>query len=35
LVEKAPVVIKEGLKKEELEAIKKILTDAGAQFEVL
>jgi ribosomal protein L7/L12 len=34
-VEKAPVVIKEGVKKEELDAIKKILTDAGAVIEIL
>eukprot|EP00596_Hydrurales_sp_CCMP1899_P001577 CAMPEP_0119037428 /NCGR_PEP_ID=MMETSP1177-20130426/5781_1 /TAXON_ID=2985 /ORGANISM="Ochromonas sp, Strain CCMP1899" /LENGTH=99 /DNA_ID=CAMNT_0006998677 /DNA_START=396 /DNA_END=695 /DNA_ORIENTATION=- len=35
LVEKAPVIIKEGVKKEELDAIKKILTDAGAVIEIL
>jgi ribosomal protein L7/L12 len=35
LVEKAPVVIKEGVKKEDIEAIKKILTDAGATIEIL
>jgi ribosomal protein L7/L12 len=34
-VEKAPVIIKEGVKKEELDAIKKILTDAGAVIEIL
>jgi ribosomal protein L7/L12 len=34
-VEKAPVVIKQGLKKEEVEAMKKILTEAGAVVEVL
>jgi large subunit ribosomal protein L7/L12 len=31
LVEKAPVVLKEGLKKEEAEAMIKSLTDAGAE----
>lgn len=30
LVEKAPVVVKEGVKKEEAEAFKKLLVDAGA-----
>jgi large subunit ribosomal protein L7/L12 len=35
LVEKAPVVLKQGVKKEEVEAIKKILTEAGAVVEVL
>ena len=35
LVEKAPVIIKAGVKKEEVEAIKKILTEAGAQIEIL
>ena len=35
LVEKAPVVIKTGVKKEELEALKKILLDAGAQIEII
>lgn len=31
LVEKAPVVLKEGLKKEEAEAFIKLLADAGAE----
>jgi len=35
LVEKAPVVIKEGLKKDEAEKLKKLLTDAGAVVELL
>jgi large subunit ribosomal protein L7/L12 len=35
LVEKAPVVIKQGVKKEEVEALKKLLVDAGAEVEVL
>jgi large subunit ribosomal protein L7/L12 len=35
LVEKAPVVIKEGVKKEEAEQFKKLLTDAGATVELL
>lgn len=35
LVEKAPVVIKEGLKKEEADGFMKLLTDAGAQAELL
>ncbi len=35
LVEKAPVVIKEGLKPEEAEAMKKLLTEAGATVEIL
>lgn len=35
MVEKAPVIIKAGVKKEEVDAIKKILTDAGAQIEIL
>jgi large subunit ribosomal protein L7/L12 len=35
LVEKAPVVIKQGLKKDEVENFKKILIDAGAQVEVI
>lgn len=34
LVEKAPVVVKQGLKKEEAENFKKVLLDAGAQVEV-
>lgn len=35
LVEKAPVVIKTGVKKEEIDAIKKLLVDAGASVELL
>ena len=35
LVEKAPVIIKEGVKKEDIEAIKKILVDAGATIEII
>lgn len=35
LVERAPVVVKEGIKKEEAEAFKKVLIEAGAQVEVL
>jgi large subunit ribosomal protein L7/L12 len=35
LVEKAPVVIKQGIKKEELEAMKKILLDVGAEIEII
>jgi large subunit ribosomal protein L7/L12 len=35
LVEKAPVVIKEGVKKEEAEQFKKLLTEAGATVELL
>ncbi len=35
LVEKAPVVVKEGIKKEEADAMKKLLTDAGAEAELL
>ena len=35
LVEKAPVVIKTGVKKEEIDAIKKILIDAGATIEII
>ena len=35
LVEKAPVVVKQGVKKEEVEALKKLLVDAGATVEVL
>lgn len=34
LVEKAPVVLKEGVKKEEAEAFKKLLVDAGATVEL-
>lgn len=35
LVEKAPIVIKQGVKKEEVDALKKLLVDAGAEVEVL
>jgi large subunit ribosomal protein L7/L12 len=35
LVEKAPVIVKTGLKKEEAEKIKKILVDNGAEVELL
>jgi large subunit ribosomal protein L7/L12 len=35
LVEKAPVVIKAGVKKEEAEQIKKVITDAGGAVEVI
>lgn len=35
LVEKAPVVIKEGVKKEEAESIKKILVEAGAMVDLV
>lgn len=35
LVEKAPVTIKEGLKKEEAESFKKLLVDAGATVELI
>jgi large subunit ribosomal protein L7/L12 len=35
LVEKAPVLLKEGLKKEEAEALKKVLVEAGAQIELV
>ena len=34
LVEKAPCLLKTGIKKEEVEAITKVLTEAGAQVEV-
>jgi ribosomal protein L7/L12 len=34
LVEKAPVLLKPGLKKEEAEAFKKLLVDAGAEVEL-
>jgi large subunit ribosomal protein L7/L12 len=34
LVEKAPVVIKEGVKKEEAEGFKKILVESGATVEL-
>ncbi len=35
LVEKAPILIKPGLKKEEAEAFKKLLIDAGAEVELI
>lgn len=35
MVEKAPVVLKEGLKKEEVEALQKQLTDVGATVEII
>ena len=35
LVEKAPVVLKEGLKKSEADSMKKILEEAGAQVELV
>jgi len=35
LVEKAPVVIKEGMKKEDAESAMKILVEAGAQVELI
>ena len=35
LVEKAPVVVKEGLKKDEAEKLKKLLIDAGAVAELV
>lgn len=35
LVEKAPVVLKENLKKEEAENLKKLLVDSGAQIELI
>lgn len=35
LVEKAPVVVKTGVKKEEAEKLKKILVDSGAEVEIL
>ena len=34
LVEKAPVVLKTGIKKEEVEAIQKVITEAGGVLEV-
>lgn len=33
-MEKAPTVLKEGLKKEEAEAMKKVLEEAGAKVEL-
>ena len=35
LVEKAPVVIKTGIKKDEAEKLKKVLVDSGAEVEIL
>jgi ribosomal protein L7/L12 len=35
LVEKAPAVLKQGLKKEEAEAFQKLLVEAGAVVELL
>ena len=35
LVEKAPVVVKEGVKKDEVEKLQKQLEDAGAAVELL
>ena len=35
LVEKAPCVIKPGLKKEEAEALKKLIVDAGGEAELV
>eukprot|EP01035_Chromulina_nebulosa_P019404 gene19404-25278_t len=35
LVEKAPVVIKQGLKKEDVDNFKKLLLDAGAEVEII
>lgn len=35
LVEKAPVVVKEGVKKEDAENFKKILVESGAQIELV
>ena len=35
LVEKAPVVVKTGLKKDEADQIKKVLLEAGAEVEIL
>jgi len=34
-VESAPVVVKKGIKKDEAEALKKVLIEAGAQVELL
>ncbi len=34
-MEKAPVVVKTGLKKDEAEALKKVLVEAGAEVELL
>jgi len=35
MVEKAPVTLSKGVKKEDIEAIKKKLVDAGAVIELL
>ena len=35
MVEKAPVVVKTGLKKEDAEKIKKVLVEAGGEVELL
>lgn len=35
MVEKAPVVVKAGIKKEEAEALMKTLADAGAKVELV
>ena len=35
LVEKAPTMVKEGLKKEDAENFKKLLTEAGAVIELV
>ncbi len=34
-MEKAPVMVKPGLKKDEAEAFKKLLVDAGAEVELV
>lgn len=34
-MEKAPVVIKEGVKKDEADQLKKLLIDAGAEVELV
>ena len=35
MVEKAPVVVKEGLKKDEADKLVKLLVDAGAKVELI
>lgn len=35
MVESAPVVLKQGLKKEEAEQLQKVLVEAGAKVELL
>ena len=35
MVEKVPITVKTGLKKEEAEAIKKVLMEAGAEIELI